>query len=122
MASNPLAVFKDEILNRIIYPKFLDILAKEGASNIGDLHEKFRKKYECAVSAKEFRKWCDTLNLEPHARVQWTTRAEEQRMSPPERPLWDTTSPDSASAQLSDVTTDTINEFLDPEIKFDNEV
>jgi len=72
MASNPLLSFKNEILSQVIYPKLYGLLtADKGDISINDLWKKFRDSFECTVSLREFKEWCDELGLESQQVVRW---------------------------------------------------
>ena len=72
MASNPLLKFKVEILNAVIYPKLISILrGHEGDVSVNNLWKKFREEYDCTVSFREFKEWCDDLSLSPQQVTTW---------------------------------------------------
>tara|TARA_Y100000310_G_scaffold328332_1_gene396315 strand:+ start:73 stop:438 length:366 start_codon:yes stop_codon:yes gene_type:complete len=72
MASNPLLSFKNEILTKVVYPKLYTLLtADKGDISINDLWKKFRKSFECSVSFREFKEWCDELGLHQQQVVKW---------------------------------------------------
>ena len=72
MASNPLLKFKKEILTQIVFPKLEGLLYSEkGDLSVNELWKLFREKYDCTVSLREFKEWCDDLNLKPQQTTVW---------------------------------------------------
>ena len=72
MASNPLLKFKKEILTQIVLPKFEGLLyAEKGDLSINELWKLFREKHDCTVSFREFKEWCEDLNLKPQQTTVW---------------------------------------------------
>lgn len=72
MASNPLLKFKVEILYKVVLPKLEGILYSEkGDFSVSELWKEFRKQHDCTVSFREFKEWCDDLNLRPQQTTVW---------------------------------------------------
>jgi len=72
MASNPLLKFREEILEKVIYPKVYGILFDKG-NNITptQLWKEFREKHECSVSLKEFKEWLIVMGLNQEQVTTW---------------------------------------------------
>ena len=72
MASNPLLKFKGEILKGIVLPKLEGLLyADKSDLSVNELWKLFREKYDCTVSFREFREWCEELQLRPQQTTVW---------------------------------------------------
>jgi len=72
MASNPLLKFKEEILKGIVLPKLKGLLHEDkGNLSINELWKLFREKYDCTVSFREFKEWCEELQLKPQQTTVW---------------------------------------------------
>ncbi|HIJ11995.1 TPA: hypothetical protein HA278_08105 [Candidatus Woesearchaeota archaeon] len=104
MARNPLLKFKDEILQQIIYPKLALILHNQTDLDVETLHKTFREKYNCEVSFREFRDWCNSMNLKCETITAWNLKLPE--LEPVKEP--------SLFIDVSSVP-------IDPNISFDNE-
>tara|TARA_Y100000310_G_scaffold97213_1_gene94897 strand:+ start:2412 stop:2747 length:336 start_codon:yes stop_codon:yes gene_type:complete len=111
MARNPLLKFKTEILNSVIYPKLTKILHDHGNINIEELHIKFRETYDCTVSQREFKEWCNDMHLKCEIITAWNLVPANQ--IPP-------THREENSNDLNNMWID-IPPPTDPEITFDNE-
>jgi len=73
MASNPLLKFKNEILTTVVLPKLEGLLYSEkGDLSVSELWKLFRDKHDCTVSFREFKEWCDDLNLRPQQTTVWS--------------------------------------------------
>ena len=72
MASNPLLKFRNEILEKVVYPKVYGILFDKG-NNITptQLWKEFRKKHDCSVSFKEFKEWLNIMGLNQEQVTTW---------------------------------------------------
>tara|TARA_R100000664_G_scaffold31881_1_gene46005 strand:- start:2193 stop:2573 length:381 start_codon:yes stop_codon:yes gene_type:complete len=72
MASNPLLKFRNEILEKVVYPKVYGILFDKG-NNITptQLWKEFREKHECSVSLKEFKEWLNVMGLNQEQVTTW---------------------------------------------------
>jgi len=113
MASNPLLKFKEEILKGIVLPKLEGLLyADKGDLSVSELWKLFREKYDCTVSFREFKEWCEELQLRPQQTTVWNL---------PERKSISTTAQPTFTGQggLNQQYVPT-NEDLD-EVLFDNE-
>ena len=83
MASNPLLKFKTEILSKIVLPKLEGLLyAEKGDLSVNELWKLFREKYDCTVSFREFKEWCDDLNLRPQQTTVWNLPKETSHSLP----------------------------------------
>jgi hypothetical protein len=72
MASNPLLKFKEEILKEVVLPKLEGLLYKEkGDLSVSELWKLFRDTHDCTVSLREFKEWCNDLNLRPQQTTVW---------------------------------------------------
>ena len=72
MASNPLLKFREEILEKVIYPKIYGILFDKGNNlTTNKLWKEFREKHDCSVSLKEFKEWLVILELSQEQVTTW---------------------------------------------------
>ena len=72
MASNPLLKFRDEILQKIVYPKLYGIIyANKGDISQTELWKEFREKNDCSVSLREFKEWMNDLGLQESKVTTW---------------------------------------------------
>ncbi len=117
MASNPLLKFRDEILDKVIYPKLYGILYSEkGNFSTRELWQQFRKKHECSVSLREFKEWLVVMGLEPQQVTTWNIPAPTLQEI------------EESNYQLMKVEENTVDTVAfeppqpdDPNINFDNE-
>jgi len=128
MASNPLLSFKKEILTNVIYPKLYALLtADKGDISISDLWKSFRESFDCSVSLREFKEWCEELGLHQQQVIKWNipegfneTRYTNISNSPATEQMHMTQDVFN-KAELSAFNRMMDNEPVDPNINFDNE-
>ena len=72
MASNPLLKFREEIIEKVVYPKVYGILFDKN-NNITptQLWKEFREKHDCSVSLKEFKEWLVVMKLHQEQVTTW---------------------------------------------------
>tara|TARA_R100000655_G_C2985430_1_gene192356 strand:- start:587 stop:937 length:351 start_codon:yes stop_codon:yes gene_type:complete len=116
MASNPLLKFREEILEKVIYPKVYGILFDKG-NNLTptQLWKDFREKHECSVSLKEFKEWLSIMKLHQEQVTTWNIDVPVPN---------DVTHPTQYQDSFLNKPIDKVPEVKvpdDPEINFDNE-
>jgi hypothetical protein len=136
MASNPLLKFRDEILEKVIYPKLYGILYSEKCNfSPTELWKEFREKYDCSVSLREFKEWLVSMNLEQQQVTTWNIGPPTQQVKQEPR-----TNQEAFDVMMDNPTLKEIEEMnyqqmkadenavntipddpTDPDISFDNE-